>query len=282
MSENKYPYKTRAVQLAEALRPDSDFYQNYLKKLDEWNESNPITESKVEVAEKKELTYIDLNSLLSLFLSSFQSVNNKKFDKNINDGEVFVLLKTIFYYLVKDARFFNSPLLNHITEPNFDKGLFIIGGFGCGKTAIMKAICHLSYEKYNDSVIDLNGTDAKVNDYFKSIFYHSANGIVEEFENCSTNEHKANFWTKMKAKYMYVDDLLTERIASNYGKVELFKDILEKRENENKITHVSCNYVNGTLEQTLDLVLSKYGGRVHDRFYSMFNVIELKGKSNRK
>ena len=277
-----FPYKTRGVTMAEALRPDGEFYQDYLKRLDEWNKYNPISEDLIKPKEKVQLTYLDLNTLLPLFYNSFLTINGKEFDKSINGGEVFVLLKTIFYYLVKDERFFNSPLLSEVTDPSFSKGLFIIGGFGCGKTAIMKAICHLSYEQYDAKVVDLNGNDAQVNNYFKSIFYHSANGIVESFENCSTNEHKANFWAKMKAKYIYVDDLLTERIASNYGKIELFKDILEKRENENKITHVSCNYINGNLDDTLKLILSKYGGRVHDRFYSMFNVIELKGKSNRK
>ncbi len=282
METPKYPYKTRAIELAEALKPDSEFYQKYLKELDEWNKYNPITETKIEAKEIIPLTYLDLNTLLPLFYDSFLTINKKEFDKSINGGEVFVLLKTIFYYLAKDERFFNSPLLNKVTQPSFDKGLFIIGGFGCGKTAIMKAICHLTYEQYDSNVRDLNGTDAKVNSYIKSIFYHSANGIVEDFETCKTNEDRLTFWAKMKAKYMYVDDLMTERIANNYGKVELFKDILEKRENDNKITHVSCNYINGSLEETLNLILSKYGGRVHDRFYSMFNVIELKGKSNRK
>jgi hypothetical protein len=282
MSNTKFPYKTPVVSLAETLNPDGEFYQKYLKQLDEWNKENPIIETKIEIKPKIELDYLDLNTLLPLFYNSFLTANKKEFDKNINGGEVFTLLKTIFYYLSYDERFFNSPLLNQITTPGFHKGLFIIGGFGCGKTAIMKAICHLSYEQYNSIVKDIKGNETEVNSYFKSIFYFSANEVVEMFENCSTNEQKTTFWSKMKSKYIYFDDLLTERIASNYGKVELFKDILEKRENDNKITHVSCNYVNGSLEQTLDLVLSKYGGRVHDRFYSMFNVIELKGKSNRK
>jgi len=93
----------------------------------------------------------------------------------------------------------------------------------------------------------------------------------------------------------YFDDIKTERHASNYGKVNLFKDILENRYNNrvqivkgvtkiNK-TFGTCNYkegYEGNTEVALEEFGEMYGGRIYDRLFEMFNIIEFKGKSFRK
>ena len=74
---------------------------------------------------------------------------------------------------------------------------------------------------------------------------------------------------------------MTESTASNYGKLEIFKDLFEMRYTNRAKTLISLNYA-GTLDETLDEISKKYGERVYDRLFEMFNIIELHGESLRK
>lgn len=124
---------------------------------------------------------------------------------------------------------------------------------------------------------------------------YTANEVVGMFEKCNDDASKKDFERKMNFGSRYFDDIKTERIASNYGKVNIFKDIFETRYN-NRIqtvndktiinkTFATCNYKDGyegNLEVAVDEFLEKYGGRVYDRLFEMYNIIEFKGKSFRK
>ncbi|OIQ22174.1 MAG: hypothetical protein BM557_02020 [Flavobacterium sp. MedPE-SWcel] len=101
-----------------------------------------------------------------------------------------------------------------------------------------------------------------------------------------------DFETLMWKGSRYFDDLKTERIASNYGKVNIFKELLEERYNrvdpktkKRLKTFVTCNFKEGfedNLEKAVDEFGEKYGSRVWDRMFEMFNIIEFKGKSFRR
>ena len=73
-----------------------------------------------------------------------------------------------------------------------------------------------------------------------------------------------------------------EAILLAKDNVEIFKDILEKRYSNNAKTMVSMNYSGNSVEDTLDAISIKYGERVYDRIFEMFNIIDLHGKSLRK
>ena len=60
-------------------------------------------------------------------------------------------------------------------------------------------------------------------------------------------------------------------MVSRIKKVEIFKDILEKRYSNNAKTMVSMNYSGNSVEETLDAISDKYGERVYDRIFEMFN-----------
>lgn len=217
--------------------------------------------------EKKEIS-ITSRQLWNLFKIHFENISGSKFLKS---PETIKNLEPIIYYFAKDERFFNCTNISTLSEPSFDKGLLIIGGFGNGKTTIMKS--------FESIFLGVKGTS------FKG---YTANEVVTMFEKITVdeNEHtRSQFESAMYNGIRYFDDLKTERIASKYGKVNLFKDILEERYNRKLKTHITCNFkegFNGNIEIGISEFGEKYGGRVYDRVFEMFNIIEFKGKTFRK
>ena len=223
-----------------------------------------------KIFQVKEKTEVSLNSreLWILFKKNFQLIHGKPFLKT---PETIQNLEPILYYFAKDERFFKCANLTRLSEPSFDKGLLIIGAFGNGKTSVMKV--------FESIFKGIKGTG------FKG---YSANEVVTIFEKISNEDNECTrkeFESIMFNGIRYFDDLKTERIASNYGKVNIFKDILEERYNRNSKTHITCNFkegFNGNIKVGIDEFGEKYGGRVYDRVFEMCNIIEFKGKSFRK
>lgn len=153
-----------------------------------------------------------------------------------------------------------------ISEPSFDKGLLIIGGYGLGKSTFFKVF------------------ESVFKDYpclrFK---FFTAKGLVKDFEKCQTPLDKEHFFKNTERKLMFIDDINSEQEASNYGKRDVIEEILYTRNDYRLRTFVTCNYTNldnCAVTSLRDLGL-RYGGRMYDRFYEMFNVVEFKGKSKR-
>ncbi|OHT44456.1 P-loop NTPase family protein [Flavobacterium tructae] len=221
-----------------------------------------------EPKEKVEFS-ISARKLFDLFKAKFKEINGIPFVKV--DGITIKNLEPLIYYFSKDERFFSCDNLSDISQPSFDKGLLIIGNYGNGKTSTMKV-----FESIFRGIPKVG---------FKS---YSANEAVIMFEKC-TGENADNLRLEFEKTMWYgiknFDDLKTERIASNYGKVNIFKEILEERYRLKSKTFLVCNFKEGyedDLQAAVDEIGEKYGGRVWDRVYEMFNIIEFKGKSFRK
>ncbi len=225
--------------------------------------------SKIHESKPKSEFSITAKALWNLFKHNFQAVNNRPFIKI--EGITIKNLEPIIYYFSKDKRFFECENLSKLSEPSFDKGLLIIGTYGNGKTSTMKVFEHIFK---GISGITFKG--------------YSANEAVLMFEKCTGDNAEAlrtEFQQTMYRGTRYFDDLKTERIASNFGKVNIFKEILEERYNKKSKTFITCNYkdgFDGDLEIATDEFGEKYGARVYDRIFEMFNIIEFKGKSFRK
>lgn len=169
--------------------------------------------------------------------------------------------------------FYNSPLFYPVptSEISLKKGLLIVGGVGVGKTSIVNTLlslikkCSLNYDQ-------------------QPVRMHNTVDIVEEFESCANNS-RTDIIRKYSKSFRVFDDVKNERVASNYGKVDLFKDILYKRcEYKNFRTVILCNYeseFNGDIYQAIE-GFARYGHRNYDRLFEAFNFIEFKGTSNRK
>lgn len=207
---------------------------------------------------------IDANELFSVFKKYFHYINGKEFELNDVTREN---IAPFLYYFSKNEKFFDCKNLNNLSKPSFDKGLLVIGDFGNGKTSVFK-----TFEKIFKNVPGYIFTG------------YSANHVVVEYEKCTDDILRKEFEQKMFKGKRYFDDVKTERTASNYGKVNIFKEILEERYNQKSLTYISCNYKEGypnDINEALCEFGEKYGGRVYDRLFEMFNIIEFKGKSFR-
>jgi len=244
-----------------------------------------IQDKKVELPEYADA---NLSHLYKMFLDFYIIENKKEFYPKANNGEAKILIYTLLAYFFKDEMFFDSPILNKtISNPDLNKGLLVVGGTGCGKTSTFKAVHNMLFTGCTTpvkSILDIKGNLQPITRYKPLFGFSTCNDVVSEYEGLNTAEEKKNFWNKYTKATRYFDDLTTEREASNYGKVNLFQEMFEKRSIDLPKTIATMNYndQSGSLEQTLDYLGQKYGFRVHDRLFQMFNIIELKGTSLRK
>ena len=287
------PRKTASINaLINSNNLDHPVAKQYLEKYAEYekNLAKNINQ-KIEKEEAKpkivlpDLKPIDPDSLYEVFKAAYRFFNGKDFDEKANYGEGRVLAKTLILYFLQHKAFFKSPLLDKSqNKPDFNKGLLIFGGFGCGKTSIMHTFHKMFQYSFSHQVdvLDIEGTTQFLGRYQLSFGFYTTNEVVDHFEKISEKEEKDSFWRLHKFGLKYYDDLMTERTASNYGFVEIFKDILEKRCFSDAKTMCSLNYSGDSINSTLDAISVKYGERVYDRCFEMFNFIGLKGKSMRK
>lgn len=235
---------------------------------------------------KFDLSEINPTSLYNLFLKQFELSNGVTFDENANDGEAKKFAYTLILYFLENEKFYDSPLLNKISEPSiYSKGILVMGGYGCGKTSVFKTINELFLKCQNSPNLAVYTNSNMIVPLAKlslKFAYKTANGVIDEYEECETANDKANFWSRNTKYTTYFDDVLTERAASNYGKVDIFTELFQKRNGFGAKTIITCNYADGqNLEDSLKQFLVRYGGRVYDRLFEMFNIIELKGSSLR-
>jgi DNA replication protein DnaC len=232
-------------------------------------EQGPLNEAERKYAERlkqkpsAENFKVKSGVLYDAFIKKFKELEGVEFDKEYLEN-----IRPIIYYFSKDERFFDCDNVSSLSKPSFEKGLLIVGNYGNGKTSTMKTLralfAHtpLSFKMY------------------------TANRIVTMFEETSSTGDRYAYMQRTKTGRAYFDDVKTEKEASNYGKHNLMKDILEERYNSKLLTHITCNYADGddteNLIDALQEFAFKYGPRVYDRLFQMFNIIEFKGKSKRK
>lgn len=281
------PKKTSAIEmLLKSGNTDHAIIKKYMEEYEEYqnNFENFISNlPKKEAVKLPELQPIPVDNLYEVFKEGFKFFNGKHFDENCNDGEGRKLARTLCAYFLQKEGFYKSPIINNISNPNLKKGLMIIGSYGTGKTCILKTFYQIFANANNHpiSVIDRNSTIQFLGRYKLGFGYFTANDVVKKFESILDHTEKEIFWNRYSTGIKYFDDIMTENTASNYGKIEIFKDILEMRYSNNAKTLVSLNYT-GTVSETLEAISDKYGERVYDRLFEMFNIIELKGESLRK
>lgn len=223
------------------------------------------------------------------FIPSFEIFEGKPFDGKANGGEPIKFLKTIIYYLLRDDRFLRSPLIargSQYPEPSLSKGLFIIGGYGSGKTSIMRTLYKIIERGETEPFPVVKTAGGGINTLRKfglRFGFYTSNQVKLNFETCRKDE-ESEFWSRHKGGRIYYDDITAEEVVSKFGRTEIFKQILENRYTSRATTLVSLNYNEDdrTIDGTLNLFGNRYGARVYDRVFEMFNIVTLTGKSLRK
>lgn len=177
-------------------------------------------------------------------------------------------ISVLFFYFLKDKKFFECKnLKSGLSRPSFTKGLMIIGGYGVGKTAYFKIFEKLFYKH---AMHKFKGFGAKE--------------LVSKYEACVIPSDKPYMLNNIVKPNLFIDDVGSEKIASNYGNCDVIEEILFNQNEKKHKTYICCNYTNteNNIEQTLIDLAERYGGRMHDRFYKMFNIICFTGKSLRR
>lgn len=282
------PRKTAAIEaLLKVNKVDHPIAQKYLQEFELYQKNLEQHISNIQKKENiilPELKPIDPESLYNLFKDAFKFFNGKVFDENCNDGEGRKLARTLCTFFLERKGFYHSPIINNKSVPDLEKGLMIIGTYGTGKTSILNTF-NLMFSHANSHpiiVMDVENNKQFLGRYRLGFGYFTANEVVKEFEGLSDRAEKTIFWNRHKKGTKYYDDIMTESTASNYGKIEIFKDIFEMRYSEGVKTIISLNYSGGSVDETLEEISRKYGERVYDRLFEMFNIIELKGESLRR
>ena len=203
-----------------------------------------------------------------LFKSCYFEINKEPFIET-EESKNFVF--SLIFYFQNSERFFDSPLLHKLpnTKNSLNKGLLIVGGFGTGKSSCLKTFQHLLNSKCESQI---------------KLIFQTAIDVVNNFET-TPQEEIMDFHNRHSKGFRVFDDLKGEKMASRFGKSEIFQDILFKRfENDKILTIILCNYAEDSpndIEGAID-EFNRYSGRVLDRIYGKFNIIELKGKSFRR
>lgn len=213
---------------------------------------------------------LEINNFEELFYCAFKTVNNRNFEITEDSKNFF---DTLLQYFFQNEKFYNSPcLVKNENEPSLKKGLAIIGNSGVGKSGVLKTFEYIfrdlcEYNKYYS---------------FKMI---SVSSVVSDFEFLADQYEKKEFYFKMSNGFRCFDDLKSEREASNFGKVNVLKDILFQRYENKSRTIITLNYdvdCPNDYMKALDEFGMRYDGRIYDRLFEMFNIIEVKGKSFRR
>ena len=290
------PRVTASIRMLLKSNPNHPLAQEYLQKKKVYDDN--FQEFLKELPENRqdelpELKPIDIESLYSTFKEAYKYFRGIEFNEHLNKkpgwkyGESANLARTLCAYLTKHKSFYNSPLLNKdFNEPSLDKGLMIVGEMGTGKTSVIKTFHEMFVFSGTQpiGVKDIEGTDQFLRRYKLGFKFQNVHEMLHDYHSAVKSGHEEVFWKKHKTGLAYYDDLMTEKLA--FGKEELFRELLENKYSNDCKVIISMNFVgnedNVNLETTLDAYERRYGERLHDRSFAMYNFIELHGKSLRK
>ncbi|WP_027127099.1 ATP-binding protein [Gelidibacter mesophilus] len=208
----------------------------------------------------------DKKKLWKIFQSEFKNLFGKEF---LYDDIILHNIAPIFYYFLESDQFFKCQYLRaDISTPSFKKGLLLLGNVGVGKTHIMMVFEKI-FSRYPPHRFKI----------------YSTQDLVNEYEGLANLGDKNYFKQKHSSGIVLYDDLNSERLAKDFGFVNIMDEIIKKRYSEGKKTHLTLNPIPGSENDPLRTIqeLSKnYDERTVDRLFDMFNIIEFKGKSMRR
>jgi len=172
------------------------------------------------------------------------------------------------YYFSNDNRFVAFAENIGVKNPSLNKGLLLAGGYGVGKTTLMKL-----FMKNQRQVYHLYNAKKVANEYEKD-----GNDSIEIYINKHKNAYNDPAVFYQDCAGLCLDDLGTEDVKTNYGnKKNVICDIIEIRY-ERKLLGTLFH---ATTNLTADELSEYYGGRVVSRLRETVNVIQLKGDDRR-
>lgn len=192
-----------------------------------------------------------------------------KFDGFNLDDSNSVLFEVLCRYFGNDLMFNSLASSMGVDAPSLDKGIFLAGNFGVGKTWFMRL-----FQQNQRQVFKIKNCK-EIADEFMELGEDKMDEYISLQKN-AVNDSSAFFQPHTG---FCLDDIGTEDVKSHYGnKKNVIGDIIEKRY-EKKTTGI---YLHATTNLTAEQLKEFYGGRVISRMRQIFNFIELKGTDRRK
>lgn len=293
-----YPYIEPDKRAKNTTPRDDKYWNELVKKSHEFDEElkqwqGTAIEELTKKAEPERPSFISKTHLIKLIVSEYEFLNNRSFDTS-DDSITFIRLLIDYHFNhevfgEKENIFSQSKLLTRSIgaekiDIRLNKSLFVVGGFGVGKTSITKAFQSVIFNSHERLIKDVNNHDFHLRtykDFYTGFHLVTAREIVA----MKDKKQEDRYEDIIKYKNVVIDDLFAE--DKSFGK-EVLVDFMERRyENKETKTHIICNYA--TPENKIQDVLApggayqlRYGDRLFDRAFEMYNVVEMKGKSKRK
>lgn len=243
-----------------------------------------LTEQKKEVIEVAE---IDRKDLIERIKSHYLLKKGIEYDISENGAHFLELIVDYCFspviFGIGQNKFESNPLIkngNIGSTINRDKGLCIVGNYGIGKTSLIDVISDFIFHSNKLIVKDIKGNPPTLITYrggysgMNLTPAHTIKAAKEEKDKIRYNE-------LLESKNITIDDIFSE--DKSYGQ-ETLKDFLEQRYTLGLKTSLVMNYCDDSnnLDLTIESFGKRYGARLMDRFFEMFNLIEFTGKSKRK
>jgi DNA replication protein DnaC len=170
--------------------------------------------------------------------------------------------------------FFLSYFFNHEKLENFGgdfrKGIFLYGSYGTGKSLFFEILEYLYQKNQKPSLRVKTVNTIRLVDEYRSEL--SRLGQLAS--------HDQTIYQRMEKGPIHFEDLGAEKKINHYGnQTEVMSDILQLR--YSRLFKTKCKtFITSNL--TPEQVRKRYGERIYDRMFQMFNFLELNGKSRRK
>jgi len=210
-----------------------------------------------QTGNRKKRIQIPKHIFLDIFRKKIVEILDRKFIINEQNKDV---IQTLMRYFCNHENFNESGLITN--NASLDKGLYIYGDFGVGKSLFFKILKEVSIELSKE-----HG--------FKDLCHQkiSCDSFVSLYMACSkSNTAYLNIEDFYKGR-LYIDDLGVEKLCFN--SYELIGDLMFEREVRDSMTWVTTNLKPSEYGE-------RYGKRLFDRLNTMFNIIKWEGNSFRE
>lgn len=190
----------------------------------------------------------------------FSKVSNGLHPEYKVDDENKDTIEALLFYFSDNLKF---EEVVSIKNPCLQKGIFLAGNIGTGKTLLMRCLRDCSFPNKQFGIKTCRGVAQEFSmDGIKAIIQYGTGAIRNEYG-------------KIKLSNILFDDLGAEQSMSHYGNkqnvmAEIILDRYEHFLSHGLITHFTSNMDLKELEKA-------YGDRVLSRMYQMLNFVTLGG-----